>query len=102
MKVRYRARSLADIDEIFSYIKERSPSGALTVLHAIFDGVQRIAANPLAWQATGDPDIRVFVLQRYRYKIFYAILDHDAVEVLHVRHTSRRSWEGSDRDDGED
>jgi len=26
MKVRYRARSLADIDEIFSYLEKRSPS----------------------------------------------------------------------------
>jgi hypothetical protein len=60
MRIQYRARSLADIDEIFSYIDQRSPSGALNVLHAIFDGIQRIADNPYAWQATDDPEIRVF------------------------------------------
>jgi plasmid stabilization system protein ParE len=73
----------------------------LGVLQAIFDGIQRIAENPFAWQATDDPDVRVFVLQRHRYKIFYAFLDHGTVEILHVRHTSRRPWEGSDRDDAD-
>ena len=96
MRIQYRARSLADIDEIFSYIEERNPSGALNVLQAIFDGVQHIAENPHAWQATNDPEIRVMVLQRYRYKIFYTILDHETVEIMHVRHTSRRPWEDSD------
>jgi plasmid stabilization system protein ParE len=28
MKVRYRARALADLEEIFQYIDKRSPSGA--------------------------------------------------------------------------
>jgi plasmid stabilization system protein ParE len=92
MKVQYRARALADIDEIFDYIEPRSPAGALNVLQAIFDGVQGIGENPLAWQATDNPDIRVRVLSRYRYKIFYTILDHDTVEILHIRHTSRRPW----------
>ena len=98
MKIQYRARSLADIDEIFSYLEKRSPSGALNVLQAIFAGVQSIAENPHAWQATDDAEIRVKTLPRYSYKIFYTILDHDTVEIIHVRHTSRRPWvrRGSD------
>ena len=93
MRVQYRARSLADIDDIFSYLEKRSPSGALNVLQAIFAGAQSIAENPYAWQATDDPEIRVKVLSRFSYKIFYTILDHDTVEIMHVRHTSRRPWE---------
>jgi len=96
MRIQYRARSLADIEDILHYIEERSPSGALNVLQAIFDGVQRIAENPYAWQATDDPEIRVFILHRYRYKIFYTVLNCDTVEIMHVRHTSRRPWEGDD------
>jgi toxin ParE1/3/4 len=92
MKVQYRARALADIDEIFNYIEPRSPSGVLNVMQAIFAGVQSIGENPLAWQATDDPDIRVKVLSHYGYKIFYTILEHDTVEILHVRHASRRPW----------
>jgi plasmid stabilization system protein ParE len=68
----------------------------VNVLQAIFDGIQRIAENPYAWQSTDDPKIRVLVLQRYRYKIFYTILDRETVEIIHVRHTSRRPFEGGD------
>jgi toxin ParE1/3/4 len=46
MKVRYRARALREIDEIFDYLRERSPSGALKVLHAIRAGVRTIGDNP--------------------------------------------------------
>jgi toxin ParE1/3/4 len=35
----------------------------------------------------------VKVVRRYRYKIFYSITG-DTVEILHVRHTSRRPWNG--------
>lgn len=35
MKIRYRARALADLEDIFLYLNERSPSGAHNVLHAV-------------------------------------------------------------------
>lgn len=96
MRIQYRARSLADIDEIFNYIEKRSPAGAAKVLQAIFEGVERISENPYAWQMTDDTEVRVFLLQRYRYKIFYVIVGQDTVEILHVRHTSRRPWTAVD------
>jgi toxin ParE1/3/4 len=88
-----RARALADIDEIYNYLRMRSPSGALNVLQAIFAGIRRIAEMPYAFQATSDPEIRVLILQRNRYKVFYTILVTDTVEILHVRHTSRKPWQ---------
>jgi toxin ParE1/3/4 len=96
MRIQYRARSLADIDEIYKYLEQRSPSGAVNVLQAILGGIQSIAENPHAWPATDDPDIRMLILRRYRYKIFYTILDQRTVEIIHVRHTSRRPWQGGD------
>ncbi len=96
MRIQYRARSLADIDDICSYLEKRSPSGASNVLRAIFTGIQSIAENPYSWQMTDDSEIRVKVLHRYSYKIFYAILNHDTVEIIHVRHASRRPWEGGE------
>jgi plasmid stabilization system protein ParE len=41
-----------------------------------------------------DPEIRVKIVQRYRYKIFYSIIDNSTIEIIHVRHASRRPWEG--------
>jgi len=32
----------------------------------------------------------VKVVRSYRYKIFYSIIDEGTVEIVHVRHTSRR------------
>ncbi len=74
MIIRYRTQALADIDEIFQYLHARSPSGALNVLRAIYAG-----------------DIRVKVVRRYRYKIFYSV-SGDSIEIVHIRHTARRPW----------
>ena len=93
MKLQYRAQALNDIDAIHRYLEERSPSGARSVLRAIYASVQLIAEHPLSYQRTDDPDIRVHVVQRYRYKIFYSVVG-EAVEIIHVRHTSRRPWTG--------
>jgi plasmid stabilization system protein ParE len=35
MKVRYRGRALADLEQIFQYIDKRSPSGARNVIDEI-------------------------------------------------------------------
>ena len=45
-------------------------------------------------ERTDNPDIRVKVVRRYRYRIFYRIVEAETVEIVHVRHTSRRPWAG--------
>jgi toxin ParE1/3/4 len=95
VRVRYTPQARADIEQIYHYLDERSPSGAINVLRAIYAGAQFIAEHPQASQRTDNPMVRVKVVRRYRYKIFYRIIGDDVVEILHVRHTSRRSWEGA-------
>jgi toxin ParE1/3/4 len=92
MKVRYRERALADIDEIFQFINAHSPAGARNVLHALADAIDEIGAHPLASPVSSDADIRVKILTRYRYKIFYSVVGDDFVEIMHVRHAARRPW----------
>lgn len=92
MKVRYRERALADLDGILLYLNERSPTGARNVLRAIADAVDEIGGHPLASQRTSDPEIRVKILGRYRYKIFYSVVGEEFVEIIHVRHAARRPW----------
>ena len=94
MRIQYRAQALADIDGIYKYLEKQSPAGAFNVLRAIYPSIHLIADHPDAYQRTDDPDIRVRVVRRYRYKIFYSIIDADRVEIIHVRHTARRPWEG--------
>jgi toxin ParE1/3/4 len=92
MRIQYRAQALGDIDEIYRYIESRSPIGARNVLRAIYAGIQLIAEQPYASQQTSLPSLRVKVVRRYRYKIFYSIINDDTVEIIHIRHTSRRPW----------
>lgn len=95
MKVRYRAPALADIESIFLYLSERSPGGARNVLRTIHDAVAEIAAHPQSGLQTSAGDIRVKILGRYRYKIFYSV-GKDAIEIIHVRHAARRPWTGAE------
>ena len=71
MKVHYRDRALADLDEIFQYIDKRSPSGARNVIDAINAAINAIAEHPLAAQETSFPHIRVKIVRRYQYKVFF-------------------------------
>ena len=90
MNVRFSPRARGDVEDIFQYLSQRSPSGAGNVMAAIFAGVEFIAEHPYASECTDDAGIRVHVVQRYRYKIFYRV--DETVEILHIRHTSRRPW----------
>jgi len=97
MIIRYRERAVADIDEIYRYLRERSPVGAENVLRQIRVSVEFIAEQPLSSPKTDVPNVRVKIVRRYRYKIFYEIVE-DVVEIVHVRHTSRRPWDAKSTD----
>jgi plasmid stabilization system protein ParE len=95
MNVRFRVRALADIDDIRQYLEKRSPGGALNVVQAIHASIRSIADQPYGSERTDDPHIRMKVVRSYRYKIFYSVVDDNTVEIVHVRHTSRRPWSGA-------
>jgi plasmid stabilization system protein ParE len=99
MKVRYRELALSDLNRIFRYLDERSVSGTRHVIASIHAAIDDIALNPLSARVTSDPTVRIKIVRRYGYKIFYSV-DTEGVEILHVRHGSRRAWpaEAIDRD----
>lgn len=92
MKLRYRARAVADLNDIFRFLDERSPPGARNVMRVLAEAIDSIPGSPFAAPPTSDPEIRVKILTRYRYKIFYSIAADGFVEILHVRHAARRPW----------
>lgn len=96
MRIRYRARALNDLEEIYRYLEPRSPTGARNVLRTIHAAIDDIAQYPYSAERTSDPDIRVKVLGRYRYKLFYSVIGSDSIEIIHVRHTARRPWRGDE------
>jgi plasmid stabilization system protein ParE len=87
MKIRYRARAISDLEEIYRYLEPRSPTGAGNVLRSIHAAIGILAVHPHGAERTSDPEIRVKVLGRYRYKIFYSVTDSGAIEIVHIRHS---------------
>jgi toxin ParE1/3/4 len=88
MKIRYSPQARNDLQDIFHYLNERSPSGAENVMRAIYASIEFLAENPMASQETGLSEIRVKIVRRYSFKIFYR-LDRDTIDLVHIRHTAR-------------
>lgn len=90
MKVIYAPRALRDIDEILTYIHQRSPRGAHSVSLAIEYTVHMCALNPRATGKTDEPNVYRRPLGKYRYTIFYRALSNDeGIEVARVVHSAR-------------
>lgn len=89
MKVRFTRQAFAERETIFNYLEERSPQGAHSVISRIQAGISRLAEFPESGHATDIPDVRVLFIGHYPYKVFYRA-HADAIEILHIRHTSRR------------
>ena len=95
MTVRYSPRATRDLESIHEYLIKRSPQGAVSVLTAIYAAVEFIRRHPEATEVTRIGGVRAKVVQRCRFKIFYRVVSPDnVIEIIHVRHTSRRMWSG--------
>ena len=90
MRLRYTPEAFADRERIFEYLRERSPGGARSVMASIRDAAKLLQDQPYSGYKTDDSDVRIKFITRYPYKIFYRVRD-DVVEIIHIRHTSRRS-----------
>jgi len=96
MNVEYSKRSLDDIREMAARSK-REFGDAVSAkldehLHSIIDQIARDPKSRTPLRNRAGVHVAVFVL--YPYKLFYRIVDDSTVRILHVRHTSRRSWGG--------
>ena len=97
MIVRYSSRATRDLESIREYLNKPSPQGAVNVLTAIYAAVEFIRRHPEATQGTRIEGVRAKLVQRYRFKIFYRVIESDeALEIIHIRRTSRRPWRGQD------
>jgi plasmid stabilization system protein ParE len=96
MKVRYTPEAFSDRERILEYLRERSPGGARNVAASIREAIAQLGDQPYSGYRTDNPEVRVTFVVRYPYKIFYRIRE-PVVEILHIRHTSRRAWPGGDR-----
>ena len=89
MKVRYTQPALADLDDILTFIAERSPSGAERVKASVRSPERILAEHPLAGRQTRLRWLRRIDAPRHPYAVLYEV-DGDDVVIHAVRHGSRR------------
>jgi toxin ParE1/3/4 len=94
MKLVYSRRALADLDEIATYYAaSASPAIAESIERRLHNVIDRICGAPKsAPRVSQRSQVRVAAVVRYPFRIFYR-LRGDTVDILHIRHTSRRPAE---------
>jgi len=93
MRVVYSRRATRDLEEIAAYCRKvADPKLAAAIAERIEKVIGRVARGPMTAPRVAErAGVRVALVLRYPYKIFYRPRG-DAVEILHIRHTSRRPW----------
>ena len=93
MKVIYSPRATRDLETIAIYYRSiTDPTTATAIAERIEYVINRLGRLPHSAPRVVDRSgVRAALVLRYPYKIFYRVRG-DAVEILHIRHTSRRPW----------
>jgi plasmid stabilization system protein ParE len=89
----YSPRAIQDLEEIGTYYHRVAGT---RIAEAIGQRIEQVIARvsrqprtaPLVSQRS---NVRVVLVLRYPYRMFYRDRD-GTVEILHIRHTSRRPW----------
>jgi plasmid stabilization system protein ParE len=91
MKLVYSRRALADLNEIASYyVASASPAIAEAIERRLGHVIDRICRTPeAAPRVSQRSHIRAVAVVRYPFWIFYRVRN-DTIDILHIRHTSRR------------
>jgi toxin ParE1/3/4 len=93
MKSRLTPRAAQDLIAIDEYLRAESPVGARNVSAAIDAAIGELREHPMSGRRSTIENIRSRAVRGYPYKIYYSLVS-GVVEVIHVRHTSRRVWKG--------
>lgn len=93
MKIVFTETALSDLSQIFEFLASNYPTLVGPVEQRINSVLARLQDWPeSARKVTQRTNVRVVPLIRYPYRIFYRITN-EAIEIVHIRHTSRRPWE---------
>ncbi|WP_442792920.1 type II toxin-antitoxin system RelE/ParE family toxin [Rhizobium sp. SL86] len=73
MRLRFAPDAVADLDELRTWLKPRSPQGHRNVVSAITKTIRTLQQHPDTGRATSRPDIREAVEPRYGFIIPYSV-----------------------------
>ena len=101
MKIVFSRQALTDLDEIATYYSTRaSPAVAAAIERRFRDVIDHIGRTPeAAPRVSQRSTVRAMTVLRYPFRIFYRVRS-DAVDILHIRHTSRAPFTPPDSDLG--
>jgi plasmid stabilization system protein ParE len=84
------ACTLAQIDQIYSYIEAHDPAAAIKVKARIKRSIDRLAHRPYPARSSDRPDVRVLTVSRHPYIVLYSVNEAaQQVRILRVRHTAQ-------------
>lgn len=86
----FSRKASVDLRPILQFIAGERPEAARRVIGAIERAVWILVDHPESGRATDRPGVRVLTVPRLPFRVLY-LLERDAVTILHVRHTARRS-----------
>jgi toxin ParE1/3/4 len=89
LKFRYANRAAVELDDAITYFRKQVPSLVGEFAKGIDDAVAQIVDNPNLAQETEKPGIRRWYIRRFKYSVFYMVMD-DEVIILNIRHAARR------------
>lgn len=97
MNVEFTKRAVSDLRKISAHSRrefgERVTAALEGRIHEVIDHIARRPES--APRLEGRPDLRVVLLGRYPFKVFFRVLP-DRVRILHIRHTAQQPWTGAD------
>jgi toxin ParE1/3/4 len=92
MALRFTREALQDLDDMDTWLSDRSPQGLGNVLNALKHTFPLIERNPGIGKPTRRERVRTFVEPRYRYLVPYYLKAED-VWILRVYHPKRSPLE---------
>jgi addiction module RelE/StbE family toxin len=90
VKLRWSATATRELEEIFAYLQQRSPTSAKNVAERILHRARALRDFPRTGSETPVKGLHRAVVVNYPYVILYEINKTDEVLIASVRHTAQQ------------